>query len=224
METAPFQLPRLRTMWRHAAPRVFEGCIAPVAVFLIALELLGVIGAIVAGLGLAYGLIAWRLATHRTIPGLLLIGALTLTVRSILALMTGSVLLYFLQPTLGTAVVGCAFLFSAGTSRPMVGKIARDFCTIPDHVAHTVPMKRFFRQITLLWAATEIVNSAIAVWLLLSQSVGTYVVTRTASSLGLTALAIGASVIWFQRSMSNHCVFAPREVRVDDAMLTASNS
>jgi hypothetical protein len=197
---------------RHAAPRVFEGAIAPVAVFLLALHFLGVVGAIVAGLGFAYGIIGWRLLTRRRVPGLLVIGAVSLTARSALAIASGSIFVYFLQPTLGTALVATVFLASVGAGRPLAGRLARDFCPIPDHVATTVPMRRFFTQITLLWAVTQLLNAAVAMWLLLSQSVGVFVVTRTVSSITLSALAVTLSVLWFRRSMSDHVAFAPRRV------------
>ncbi|HZP29903.1 MAG TPA: VC0807 family protein [Acidimicrobiia bacterium] len=194
---------------------MIEGAIAPVAVFVVALHFLGVTGAVVAGLGFAYSLVAWRVFTRRKVPALLIIGTVLLTARSALALSTGSVFVYFLQPTLGLTLVAVAFLLSAGTAEPLAGRIACDFCPIPDHVATTVPMRRFFRQITLLWAAAELANAGITLWLLLSQSVGVYVVTRAIASLTLTAFAIMLSVLWFRRSMSRHIVFAPRTVRAD---------
>ena len=120
---------------------------------------------------------------------------------------------YFLQPTLGLTLVAMAFLLSAGTAQPLAGRIARDFCPIPEHVATTVPMRKFFRQITLLWACAELANAGITLWLLLSQSVGVYVVTRAVMSVALTGLAIMLSVLWFRRSMSRHVVFAPRVAR-----------
>jgi hypothetical protein len=210
MEPSPYVLPRLGGLLRHAAPRVFEGAIAPVAVFLLALHFLGVIGAVVAGLGFAYTVIGWRLVTRRSVPGILLIGAVSLTARSVLALASGSLFVYFLQPTLGTALVATVFLASAGAGRPLAGRLARDFCPIPDHVAGSVAMRRFFTQITLLWAVSQLVNAAVALWLLLSQSVGVFVVTRTVSSLTLSALAVTLSVLWFRRSMGDHVAFSPR--------------
>lgn len=212
MDSSPYLLPRMGGLLRHAAPRVFEGVIAPVAVFLVALHFLDVVGAIIAGLGFAYGIIGWRLLTRRRVPGLLVIGAVSLTARSALAIASGSIFVYFLQPTLGTALVATVFLASVGAGRPLAGRLARDFCPIPDHVATTVPMRRFFTQITLLWAVTQLLNAAVAMWLLLSQSVGVFVVTRTVSSITLSALAVTLSVLWFRRSMSDHVAFAPRRV------------
>jgi hypothetical protein len=209
---APFLVPRIGALLRHAAPRVLEGVVAPAAVFVMALHFLGVIGAVAAGLGFAYTMILGRLCVGRPVPGILVLGALTLTARSALALATGSTFLYFLQPTLGTALVAGAFLVSAGLSRPLAGRLAHDFCPIPEHVATAAPMRRFFAQITLLWAVVELVNAAIAIWLLLSQSVGVYLVTRTVSSLTVTALGIGLSVAWFQRSLGDQVRFSPRPV------------
>jgi hypothetical protein len=195
---------------RHAAPRVVEGVIAPVTVFVVTLHFFNVVGAIIAGVGLAYAAIAGRLLTRRPVPGILLLGAVTITARSALALATSSTFLYFLQPTLGTALVAAVFCVSAVTSRPLAGRLARDFCPIPEHVASAPPMRRFFVQITLLWALTEFTIAGVALWLLLSQSVGVFVVTRTVASVMLTGLAIGVSVLWFQRTMGEHVAFAPR--------------
>jgi hypothetical protein len=214
VETGPFMLPRMAPMLRHAVPRIVEGAIAPVVVFLLFLHYFGVTGAVGAGLGFCYTLLAWRLGTRRPVPGLLILGVVSLTVRSILALSTGSVFVYFLQPTLGTALVAATMLVSACAGRPLVGRLARDFCPIPDSVAAGAAVRRFFFQLTLLWAATELAIAAVAIWLLLSQSVGVYVITRTAASLTLTAVAIFLSVVWFQRSMRDHVAFAPRRVRV----------
>lgn len=210
METAPFQLPRLGAMLRHAAPRVVEGTLLPVGVFLLGLRFLGVAGAIVAGLGFVYAAIGWRVATGRRVPGLLLLGALTLTTRSILTLLTGSVFLFFLQPTLGTVLVATAFLLSVPARRPLAARIARDFCPIPPELADHAPVQRFFTQISLLWAVAQLTNAVLTIWLLLTESVGSFVVTRSIVSLCLSALTVTLSILWFRRSLREHVVFAPR--------------
>ncbi len=208
MEHAPFELPRVRTLLLNAAPRILEGVVLPVAVFLVALRLLGVTGAVVAGLGVAYLAIGWRIATHRKIPGILALGALTLTARSVLMLLTGSTVVYFLQPTLSTALVAGALAISVPIRKPLAERLARDFCPLPPDVLAHLALRRFFERITLLWSAVQILNAGITVWLLLTESVGTFVVAKTASSLALTALAIAVSIVSFQRCMRDHGVHA----------------
>jgi hypothetical protein len=148
--------------------------------------------------------------TRQRIPGLLLIGTLTLTARSVLAFATGSSVIYFLQPTLGTALVACAFLLSVVLGRPLAQRIATDFCPIPDHVIADHRVRRCFLGISLLWAVTCLVNASVSVWLQFTQSVGTFVVTKSVTQLTLTVVAVGISVLWFKRSVSTPALIPTR--------------
>ena len=67
------------------------------------------------------------------LPGVLVIAALGLTARSVVALASGSsgLFVYFLQPSLATALVGGAFLFSVPLGRPLAEKLAHDFVPMP---------------------------------------------------------------------------------------------
>jgi hypothetical protein len=122
-----------------------------------------------------------------------------LLVRTVLSLATGSSFLYFLQPTLGTAVAGVVILSSAVFGQPVVLRIARDFCPLPEDTMSDVHLRRFFLGISLLWGVAQLINAAVTLWLLVSQSVGTYVVARTAMSWGLTAAVIAVTVAWFMQ-------------------------
>src|SRR5919198_648595 len=209
-EIPHFEIPRLRTLARHAAPHVLEGTVAPLALFLLTLRFVGVWGAVLIGLGWTYAAVARRLVTGRRVPGILVLGAVTLTARTVVALASGSVVIYFLQPTLGTALVAGAFLLSVPLGRPLAQRLARDFCPIPEGVLANSPVRRFFLQISLLWAFTQLANATVTLWLLLSQSLATFLVAKTLVSWGLTGGAILVSTLWFRRSMRRHGVLAPR--------------
>ena len=198
------ELPDLRTIARHAAPRFVEGTLIPLAIFLIGLRVLGLWYAMTAGLVWVYGLMAFRLLTHRRVPGILMIGAVTLTARTVIALAAHSVVVYFLQPSLGTALIGTVFLLSAVFDRPLVGRLAADFCPLPPEVHGNAHVRRFFRQVSLLWAFAQLANAGITIWLLFSQSVGMFVVLRSVVSLSVTVLAIAASTHWFKTSMARN--------------------
>jgi hypothetical protein len=204
MHAVHFEIPSLRALARHALPRVLEGTVVPLTVFLVSLRLLGVWGAMAAGLAWGYGAIAVRVVLHRRIPGILLLGTATLTARTVLAVLSRSTFVYFLQPTLGTALVAAAFLLSVPLGRPLAGKLADDFCPIPADVRTNAHVRRFFRQISLLWAFTQAANVTVTLWLLFTQSVGTYLVAKTAVSSTLTVSAIIVSTLWFRRSMARH--------------------
>jgi hypothetical protein len=208
--SAPFEMPRLRTLARHALPNLLEGSLVPVALFLVMLQVLGLQGAMIAALAWSYGAILRRVVTRQRMPGLLVIGAVTLTARSVLAFATGSSVVYFLQPTLGTALVAGAFLLSVPLGRPLAQRLATDFCPIPPHVMAEAHVRRCFLRITLLWAVIGFVNAAVALWLQFSQSVGTFVLTKSLASAALTAIAIALSVWWFKRSVARPALIPTR--------------
>ncbi len=224
-EIPHFEMPRLRTLARHAAPHVVEGTVVPLALFLLTLHFVGVWGAVLIGLGWTYTAVARRLIMRQRVPGILLLTAATLTARTVVAMVSGSVVVYFLQPTLGTALVAAAFLLSVPLGRPLAERLARDFCPIPSGVLAQTPVRRFFLQITLLWAFTQLVNATLTLWLLFSQSLATFLVAKTLVSWGLTGSAILVSTLWFRRSMRRNGILAPRRtVPVATAPVPAESS
>jgi intracellular septation protein A len=204
VQGAKFEIPKLRAIAAHATPRVIEGTLIPLGLFLVVLQLAGIWGALAVGVGWTYGAIVLRLVTGRRVPGILLLGALTATARGALAVATHSVFLYFLQPTLGTALVGGAFLVSFVAGRPLTERLAHDFCPLPEAMSGHPLLKRFFLRISLLWAGVFLANAALTLWLLLSQSLTVYVLAKPAVSFGFTAIGICTSVWWFHRSIQRH--------------------
>jgi len=204
MTSEQMEIPDLRTVLRHAAPRFVECTLIPLVLFLVFLRLLGVWGAMTAGLAWVYSLILLRACTRRRIPGILMLGALTLTARTIIAILANSVVVYFLQPSLATMLVAGAFLFSVALDRPLAGRLAADFCPLSTEMHANTHVRRFFRQISLLWAFAQAANAGITVWLLFSQSLSTFVLLRTVVSASVTIVAITASALWFKRSMRRH--------------------
>jgi hypothetical protein len=204
MSAVHMEIPDLRTVARHAVPRFVEGTLVPLALFIVGLRVLGVGGAMAAGLVWVYAAIGVRLVLRKPVPGILLLGALTLSARTAIALASGSVIVYFLQPSLGTLLVAFAFLMSVPLGKPLAGRLAADFCPLPQELHDHAHVRVFFRQISLLWAFAQAANAGCTIWLLFSQSLSTFVVLRTVVSAGVTVTAIAASALWFKRSMKRH--------------------
>jgi Protein of unknown function (DUF3159) len=204
MTSEHMEIPDLRTVLRHAAPRFIEGTLIPLVLFLVFLRFVGVGGAMIAGLAWVYSLIIVRVCTRRRVPGILMLGALTLTARTVIAMLADSVVVYFLQPSLATMLIAAAFLFSVPLNRPLAGRLAADFCPLPHEMHANTHVRRFFRQISLLWAFAQTANAGLTIWLLFSQSLSTFVVARTILSPALTVTAIVVSALWFKRSMARN--------------------
>src|SRR5256885_16974806 len=102
MQDMDFELPRLRPLARHALPHVLEASLIPLGLFYLSMWLIGVWGALGVALLWSYGALLRRVITRRRVPGILVLGSLALTMRTVVAMISGSVVVYFLQPTLAT--------------------------------------------------------------------------------------------------------------------------
>jgi intracellular septation protein A len=199
---AQLNLPRPAHLARHAAPRLLEGTVIPLALFYGGLEILGLAGALAASLLWCLAALAWRVATKRPVSALLLLSAAGLVARSALALATGSVFIYFLQPSLGTLLVGFVFLASVPMGgRTLAERLADDFVPLPDHVITNPAIRRIFRRISLLWGVVNIVNAGITLWLLVSQSLGIYLLLRPLVTWAGVGLGVAVSALWFRRAL-----------------------
>jgi len=200
------QLPAVRHLLRNAATHLIEATIVPLALFYGLFTGVGMRWALLASLAWSYGAVARRVLTRQRVPGILVLAAGLFTVRTILSLATGSVFVYFLQPTLGTFLVAGMFLGSVRLGRPLAERLAHDFCPLPESLLGNSRVKQFFLRISLLWALVYMVNGIMTLMLLLTSSLGTFLVLRTAASTALTVCAIGTSFLWFRSSLRDEGV------------------
>jgi uncharacterized membrane protein len=198
------EIPRLRTLSRHAGRHVIEASLIPLVLFYGALVLSGKSTALLVALGWSYLAIGRRLVRRRRVPGLLLLGAFGLTARTAVAFGTGSLFLYFLQPTLTNVAVAAIFLASLASRTPMVERLASDFCPLPTPFLAQAPVRRYFHGATVLWAGVQLANAGLTIGLLVSQPVQTYVWAKSLSSWVITGSAIAISTVWFKQSMRRH--------------------
>jgi hypothetical protein len=200
-----FELPRLRDLARRAAPQVVEATLIPLVLFYAALSALGPKMAICTALAWNYIALGRRLARKERLPGLLLISSLGITARSLVALVShGSLFVYFLQPSLATALVGGAFLLSVPLGRPLAEKLARDFVAMPPSFLKRPKVRQLFVRISLLWAFVNLISAAGTIALLVNVPVTTYLAAKTGLTGGLTLGGIALSAWWFRRGLRRH--------------------
>lgn len=214
LQHPPVVIPNVRSVVRHALPNVIEGKLVPLVLFIAFLELIGTAWALVVALVWSLGAIAVRTMTGRRIPGLVVLSATTLAARTAAALATGSMVVYFLQPTITTFVVGAAFLVSVPLGAPLARKLAYDLLPFDDATKSHPLVERFFVRLSLFWAFTSLVNASITVWLLLTQSTTTFVVVKSVLGPITGTVTIGAMAIWFWVTLSRsgtRVVWAPCE-------------
>ena len=197
-------LPSLTHLGRRGIAQAVEGAIVPSALFLIANGIAGINVAIAVGFAWTGTAIVRRVARSRRVPGMVIVGALTLVVRSAVGLATGSAVLYLSQPVIAAAVIAAAFLVSVFLGQPLAQRFAADFCTLPHHVLSHARTCECFSRVSLMWAGVGFANALLMFWLLMSQGTTTYVVTQTSLSIGVTAACVAASLLWFRNTMTRH--------------------
>ena len=192
-------LPKLWSLARHAGPNILEGTVWPFVIFYVFLWTTNVWGALLAALAYSYLGVARKLIIGKRVSGLLLITTITLTIRTILGLASGSVVVYFLQPSLAKVALAVGFVVSLWGKEPMLMKLARDFVPIPAHVLARPCVRRFFIHATVLWAVLLLVHSGLATYVLLNESVSFYMAFKTLLNIVVKGGAIGLSIAWFVR-------------------------
>jgi len=203
-------LPRMTALIRQAIPRLLESVVAPLVVFYAALAALGLTGALIAAVAWVYAGVGWRLIRRRPVPGTMLLAAIAITARAALGWWSGSAVVYFIQPELGTICIAFAFLASVRLRRPLVERLTCDYIHLPAFVLRHERVRRFFARITLLWAFVLLTNSVMSIWLLLNQSIGTYLIVRTAAVAAISGTAAAFSVLAFLRLLRRLHVEAPK--------------
>ncbi len=195
-------IPCWRSTVRHAAPTVVEGKVIPVVLFVGLLQLVGTVAALLGALVWSVGALTRRLARKQQASGLLILTTLGLVARTAAALITGSLLVYFLQPTLATALVGATLVGSVAIGRPLAERLITDVCPVDDETRSHPTLRRFFSYVTLWWGFTSAVNFGITLWLLLSHSPSTFVVVKSFLGPVTTAVTFGVAFLWFRALMA----------------------
>ncbi|WP_084961259.1 VC0807 family protein [Thermoactinospora rubra] len=199
MNHPPVTLPRLTSLLRQATPRLLEGVVAPMAVFYVAMAVLGLKVALLATIGWVYLCVVVRLVRGTRVPATMFVAALAITARAAISFVLDSWQYFLIQPELGTMCIAVAFLASVRLNRPLVQKLTLDYIHLPQAVLKHERVRRFFARITLLWAFVLLANSTVSIWLVLHQTLGGYMLIRTSVVAAISGLAIAFSILGFKR-------------------------
>ena len=184
----------LSAVARRGLPGVFEASLVPAAIFLATTAAFASNVAMVAVFAWGIAVVLRRLLSGRQVPSLVVLGLVGLTVKTLVGLMSGSTFVYFLQPVATTVVIGALFFGSALIGRPIIARIAHDFCPLSSDVAARPAVMELFVGLTVLWATVQFVNAGTTVGMLLSLPTNLFVVLRPVASLALSAAAIAITV------------------------------
>lgn len=189
-------LPIVAAVARRALPHLLEATIVPAALFSVVLAGLGPGAAMVATVCWSYGALARRLVRRDHVPALLVLALVGLTARTVAGVWSGSVAVYFVQPVVTAVAMAALFLGSLAVRRPLVARLASDFCPLAPEVTARPEVTQLFGRLTLLWAAVHLATAAATVGLLVSLPLATFVAVKTLAGLAITGAGVAVTVRW----------------------------
>jgi hypothetical protein len=119
--------------------------------------------------------------------------------------LTGSAFIYFLQPLAGTVALTTAIAASALAGRPILDRLAHEFCPFPADCPHICASSGSSAGCPR-WAVTYLINAVGTIWLLRSMSVGGFVALKSVLGPALTITVVAASLLYFHLAMRNQDV------------------
>jgi hypothetical protein len=143
--------------------------------------------------------VAVRKVVTRSVPGLLTISALLLTLQTVLVIATGNLLLFLLQFPLTNLALCVLFARTAPTRKPLVAQLAAEVVALRQPSSHHPGLHRFFQGATWLWAAIFAVSTVGLAALMATQPVKVFLLLTTAVTIGGAVAGTAASVLWFTR-------------------------
>jgi hypothetical protein len=186
--------PVLAGLARRSLPHLLEATLVPSILFYVLLQTIGPAAAMIGVLCWTFVAVARRVVRGRAIPAILILATVGLTVRTLIALLSGSTFAYFIQPIATTIVLAGVFAGSVVIGRPLVARFASDFCHFAPEIGDRPRVVRLFRGLTLLWAGVHVVTSLATFGMLVSLPTSTYVLLKTVACLAITCGAIVLTV------------------------------
>jgi hypothetical protein len=170
----------------------------PVAGYLVGAELGGRDAGMVTAAAVVWLAAAVRQAATRSVPGLVTISALVLTLQTAVVLATGSMLLYLLQFPLANVALCVLFGRTAPTRKPLVAQLAAEVVALR-YPSYHPGLHRFFQGATWLWAGIFAISAVGLAAGLAMKPVKEFLLLATAVTIGGVVAGTFLSTLWFIR-------------------------
>jgi hypothetical protein len=191
------ELPRPLRLFRIASWSLAESAGLPVTAYLIAAWLDGRSAGLVAGLAVIWLTAVIRKVVTGSVPGLLAISALVLTVQTGLVLATGELWLFLLQFPVANLCMCAFFARTAGGPDPLVARLAAEVVALRQPAARHPGLHRFFQGATWLWAGIFLLLTIALAVLMVTEPTGVFLLLSTIATAALVVAGTGASTLWF---------------------------
>jgi hypothetical protein len=138
-----------------------------------------------------------KLATG-SVPGLVMISLVVLTVQTVAAIVTGSLWIFLVHFPLANLGLCLLFARTARGHSPIAARLAAEVIGLRCPPVHQPRLHSFFQRVTVLWAGVFLLLAVTLGALLATVPVAIYVPVWAATTVTLIAIGIGASAMWLR--------------------------
>jgi hypothetical protein len=193
------ELPRPWRLMLTAGWNLAESLGLPVAGYFIGATLGGRDVGMVAATAVVWLTVMGRKIVTRSVPGLLTISALVLTLQTAVVIATGSMLFFLLQFPLANLGLCVLFARTAPTRKPLVAQLAAEVVALRQPSSAHPGLHRFFQGATWLWAGIFAVSTIGLAAAMAIEPAKAFLLLTTAVTIGGVIAGTGASAVWFFR-------------------------
>jgi hypothetical protein len=192
------ELPRPCRLMLTAGWNLAESLGLPVAGYFIGAQFGGRDAGMIAATAVVWLTVIGRKVFTRSVPGLLTISALVLTLQTAVVIATGSMLFFLLQFPLANLGLCVLFARTAPTRKPLVAQLAAEVVALRNPSQHP-GLHRFFQGATWLWAGIFAASTIGLAVLMATETVKVFLLLTTAVTIGGTVAGTFLSALWFFR-------------------------
>jgi hypothetical protein len=191
------ELPRPLRLLRTMAWSLSESVGLPVAAFALAGWLGGRDAGLLAGVAATWITVLVRKLATGSVPGLLAISTVVLTLQTAVAVATGNLWIFLLHFPLANLCLCILFARTAGGPRPLCARLAAEMIALRQPANHQPGLHRFFQGATWLWSGVFLMLAGSLGVLLVTQPTRTFLLLSTVATIAFIVAGTGASLLWF---------------------------
>jgi hypothetical protein len=191
------ELPRPLRLLLTAGWNLTESVGLPVAAYVVAAWLGGRDAGLISALAVIWLTAVIRKVVTGSVPSLLTISAVVLTLQTAVVLATGELWLFLLQFPLANLCMCVLFAQTASGPNPLVARLAAEVVALRQPATHHPGMHRFFQGATWLWAGIFLLLTVGLAVMMVTEPTKMFLLLSTAVTAALVVAGIGVSTLWF---------------------------
>jgi hypothetical protein len=206
------EIPRPLRLLLTAGWNLTESIGLPVAAYMVVAWLYGRDAGLIAGVAVIWLTAVIRKVVTGSVPGLLTISAVVLTLQAAVVIVSGELWLFLLQFPLANLAMCFLFARTAGGADPLVARLAAEVVALRQPATRHPGLHRFFQGATWLWSGIFLLLTAGLALLMVTEPASVFLTLSTAATIALVLAGTCASTLWFLsvlRKLGLRLRFAP---------------